>query len=192
MNKIFVTFLILLAGVSCMFNRDREMSTDTSTNLDWTNIAFSDSLLTYALPEEGFDIFMLSKSADSMKLPYSSLVLYIFDGNCSGCIAEYIKWNIDWVSKLDNDSVLVCYIVQTTNKALLGYYLDESKLRLPVNHAILIDQDGVATKGLATRWSLDLSSKVILFSNKHRRIIFGDPFNSKSLFSLYEKLTSIK
>jgi hypothetical protein len=70
--------------------------------------------------------------------------------------------------------------------------LDEYKIRLPLNHAILIDNDGIATKELGTKWGLDLSSKVLFISNRQRRIVSGDPFNNESLFSLYEKMTTIK
>ena len=193
MHTIFLKLLIPLAIISCVSNHgDREVQESQKKMQELIDIAFQDSSLTYTIPGEGFYVLMQSKSVDSMKLPYSSVILYTFDGDCSGCIAEFILWNINWVNRLDNDSVLVYYIVRTTNKTLLSYYMDESKVRLPVNHAILVDNDGDASKQLTTQLGLDFSKKVILISNRQKRIICGDPFNNEGLYHQYEKLISNK
>ncbi len=110
------------------------------------------------------------------------ILLYVFDGNCSECVAETIDWIKEW-NNYDFKKIECYFISRSKDAFTVEYYFEMFGVKLETHQHLIADTHDVI---LQYNKFLDPTKNILLLDKNNKIITSRNPFHSKQGKKIYK------
>lgn len=112
-------------------------------------------------------------------------ILYIFNGECSMCLADFLDYLRNTSEITLNSEIPVYFISFSLDTYTIEHYMNESNLSLTENQYLLSDKDNMI---MALNNYLDPYKNILLVGPDNKIVTSMDPFKFEQTMELYKEL----